>query len=89
MIEYSSVFTLQLSSVNLLSCRWKQELSAALELAGDHIALYQLTVEPGTPLYRQVRAGTWLVIYWYIGLTFRKVKQIHFHIIEEKVTAWF
>ncbi len=27
---------------------WRNELSQALELAGDHLALYQLTIEPGT-----------------------------------------
>lgn len=32
---------------------WADELEQALELAGDHISLYQLTVEPGTPFFRQ------------------------------------
>lgn len=27
---------------------WRNELGQALELAGDHLALYQLTIEPGT-----------------------------------------
>ena len=27
---------------------WKRELSEALALAGDHLSLYQLTIEPGT-----------------------------------------
>jgi oxygen-independent coproporphyrinogen-3 oxidase len=28
---------------------WERELGAALALAGDHLSLYQLTIEPGTP----------------------------------------
>ncbi len=31
---------------------WQTELAEALELAGDHLSLYQLTIEPGTPFYR-------------------------------------
>jgi len=31
---------------------WQQELTEALDLAGDHLSLYQLTIEPGTPFYR-------------------------------------
>jgi len=31
---------------------WRRELTEALELAGDHLSLYQLTIEPGTPFYR-------------------------------------
>lgn len=31
---------------------WRQELTAALALAGDHLSLYQLTIEPGTSFYR-------------------------------------
>ncbi|MCO6384196.1 radical SAM family heme chaperone HemW [Oceanicola sp. 502str15] len=27
---------------------WRSELSEALEMAGDHLSLYQLTIEPGT-----------------------------------------
>lgn len=32
---------------------WRDELRAALTLAGDHLAVYQLTVEPGTAFHRQ------------------------------------
>ena len=32
---------------------WRKELVSALELAGDHLSLYQLTIEPGTPFFRQ------------------------------------
>ncbi len=28
---------------------WRQELTAALDLAGQHLSLYQLTIEPDTP----------------------------------------
>lgn len=31
---------------------WAAELRAALELAGDHLSLYQLTIEPGTAFHR-------------------------------------
>ncbi len=36
---------------------WKKDLERALELDVPHIALYGLTVEPGTPLDRFVRTG--------------------------------
>lgn len=32
---------------------WQQELGCALEHSGDHMSLYQLTIEPGTPFARQ------------------------------------
>ncbi|MED5395136.1 MAG: radical SAM family heme chaperone HemW [Pseudomonadota bacterium] len=31
---------------------WRRELTEALELAGEHLSLYQLTIEPGTPFHR-------------------------------------
>ena len=31
---------------------WQKELSEALELTGEHLSLYQLTIETGTPFYR-------------------------------------
>jgi len=31
---------------------WKEELTAALDFAADHLSVYQLTIEPGTPFYR-------------------------------------
>jgi oxygen-independent coproporphyrinogen-3 oxidase len=37
--------------------QWQQNLQAALELGPDHLSLYALIVEPGTPLYRQVSQG--------------------------------
>jgi oxygen-independent coproporphyrinogen-3 oxidase len=36
---------------------WRHELGAALDLAGDHISLYQLTIEKGTPFYTRQRGG--------------------------------
>lgn len=40
---------------------WRQELSEALQLAGDHLSLYQLTIEPDTP-YAALHAAGKLVI---------------------------
>ena len=31
---------------------WRAELARGLDLAGDHISLYQLTIEPDTPFER-------------------------------------
>lgn len=31
---------------------WKEELAEAIDLSGDHLSLYQLTIEPGTPFFR-------------------------------------
>lgn len=36
---------------------WAAELKAALDLAADHLSLYQLTVEEGTPFHALWRAG--------------------------------
>jgi oxygen-independent coproporphyrinogen-3 oxidase len=32
--------------------RWRKELAQALALAGEHLSLYQLTIEPGTGFFR-------------------------------------
>jgi len=37
---------------------WEAELAQALALAGDHLSLYQLTIEPGTVFHARARAGT-------------------------------
>ena len=38
---------------------WRRDLDAAIALEPDHVSLYGLTIEPGTPLFRQVgRAET-------------------------------
>ena len=39
--------------------QWKDHLRRALDLAPDHLSLYALAVEAGTPLARQVQAGRW------------------------------
>jgi putative oxygen-independent coproporphyrinogen III oxidase len=36
---------------------WQRELDEALKLAGDHISLYQLTIEPGTAFATLARRG--------------------------------
>ncbi|MCA1299594.1 radical SAM family heme chaperone HemW [Stappia indica] len=36
---------------------WRAELSAAIDLAADHLSLYQLTIEQGTPFFDLYRAG--------------------------------
>ena len=36
---------------------WKRELDEALALAGDHLSLYQLTIEPETPFGASFRRG--------------------------------
>ncbi len=36
---------------------WEIELAEALEMAGDHLSMYQLTMEPGTAFHAAWRAG--------------------------------
>ena len=36
---------------------WRRELAAALDMAGEHISLYQLTIEKGTPFHARHRSG--------------------------------
>lgn len=36
---------------------WQQSLKLALSLAPDHLSLYELTVEQGTPYYQQLEQG--------------------------------
>ena len=36
---------------------WQQELDEALKIAGDHLSLYQLTIEQGTPFYLAAHRG--------------------------------
>lgn len=40
---------------------WRSELAEALTIAGDHLSLYQLTVEPDTPFAALHRAGKLIV----------------------------
>ncbi len=37
--------------------QWESELTAAIDLAADHLSLYQLTIEQGTPFYDLNRNG--------------------------------
>ncbi|HTZ34951.1 MAG TPA: radical SAM family heme chaperone HemW [Stellaceae bacterium] len=36
---------------------WRRELDEALALAGEHLSLYQLTIEPGTAFHTRARLG--------------------------------
>lgn len=36
---------------------WEDELSELLRVCDDHVSLYQLTLERGTQLFKQVLAG--------------------------------
>src|SRR5580658_8734702 len=36
---------------------WRQELDEALSLAGEHLSLYQLTIEPGTAFHTRAAKG--------------------------------
>lgn len=40
---------------------WREELAEALDLAGDHVSLYQLTIEPDTPYAALHSAGKLVV----------------------------
>jgi len=40
---------------------WGKELEYAIDLAADHLSLYQLTLEEGTPFQRQYRRGQLLM----------------------------
>jgi len=37
--------------------QWRQTLAGALDLRPEHLSLYSLTVEPGTPLEHEINAG--------------------------------
>lgn len=40
---------------------WERELREALTLAGDHLSLYQLTIEKGTPFYMMHERGEFAI----------------------------
>ena len=40
---------------------WRQELEQALQIAGDHLSLYQLTIEEGTPFHLRHARGEFSV----------------------------
>jgi len=50
-------FDLITARPGLTPAAWRAELAEALEFAGEHVSIYQLTVEDGTPLSREVAAG--------------------------------
>jgi putative oxygen-independent coproporphyrinogen III oxidase len=50
-------FDLIYARPNQTEAAWKAELAEALELAGDHLSLYQLTIEPDTPYEALAKAG--------------------------------
>lgn len=41
--------------------QWREELKEALTIAGDHLSLYQLTIEPDTPFFDLYRRGKLVV----------------------------
>ncbi|MGI9365095.1 MAG: radical SAM family heme chaperone HemW [Rhizobiaceae bacterium] len=41
--------------------QWKDELESAIDLAADHLSLYQLTIEQGTPFFDLHRQGRFSV----------------------------
>jgi oxygen-independent coproporphyrinogen-3 oxidase len=38
---------------------WRDELTRALRFAGEHLSVYQLTIEPGTAFHTAYRRGDW------------------------------
>ncbi|CAJ0866438.1 6452_t:CDS:2 [Entrophospora sp. SA101] len=36
---------------------WIKELKLALELADNHLSIYELTIKPGTPIYKEYKLG--------------------------------
>src|SRR5579864_8766022 len=43
------------------SAAWRGELDEALALAGEHLSLYQLTIEPGTAFHTRARLGEFAI----------------------------
>ncbi|MBY0355970.1 MAG: radical SAM family heme chaperone HemW [Rickettsiales bacterium] len=54
-------FDLIYARPNMTRQSWQEELEEALEMAGDHLSLYQLTIEPETPFERFYRAGDFVL----------------------------
>ena len=52
-VSFDLIYTRQLQTL----AEWRAELECALALAGDHLSLYQLTIEPGTPFAARRQAG--------------------------------
>jgi len=54
-------FDLIYARTNQTAKEWEAELARALRLAADHLSLYQLTLEPGTPFHAMHERGTLVV----------------------------
>lgn len=54
---------------------WEAELKQALALAADHLSLYQLTIEEGTPFFALHKAGKLIVPDGDLGADFYQVTQ--------------
>lgn len=52
-VSFDLIYARQGQSVST----WKAELTQALDLAADHLSLYQLTLEPGTPFFELAARG--------------------------------
>jgi len=52
-----SSFDLIYARPNQTAAAWRKELTDALSMASEHISLYQLTIEKGTPFFGQRRDG--------------------------------
>ena len=50
-------FDLIYARPNQTNAQWRTELLQAIDLAAEHLSLYQLTIEPGTMFEQRVRAG--------------------------------
>ncbi|MBO0661202.1 radical SAM family heme chaperone HemW [Jiella sp. MQZ9-1] len=54
-------FDLIYARPNQTVAEWEAELSRAIDLAADHLSLYQLTIEMGTPFFELRKAGKLIV----------------------------
>ncbi|MTI01145.1 coproporphyrinogen III oxidase [Roseibium sp. RKSG952] len=54
---------------------WRQELEQAIDLAADHLSLYQLTIEEGTPFFALHKAGKLVVPDPDLGAAFYELTQ--------------
>ena len=59
---------------------WRSELDEALTLAGEHLSLYQLTIEPGTAFATLARRGE-------LGMPEEESTAVLFEMTQERLTA--
>ncbi len=64
----------------LFAFRWKREVKEAVALCGDHLSLYQLTLEPGTALWLQVRAGECVCVCVCVCVRARACMRVRVHL---------